>query len=573
MQILKLIPAALTAVLVSAAFSAHAQNTPPKTSGVWGDFLAGHHAEAIGDNRKALDFYAAVMDKGAAEDMTASPELYSRMYILGLTEGRLDEAMSSLDKAEQLGAKAPLANLTRAVRALRDGDYKGAEVLLATDDSGISRILAPILTAWARVGAKDLPGALAALDKTTKKDDTKDNVISPLHLLHGALINDIANNAPAATKLFTQLHEAAGLSVRTAELSGQHLERRGLIKDARALYRSLGDDAEGLILSENLEARLKAKTPPPLDIDTAQKGAAEALYGVASAMLSQNAWESATALAHMANALRPNFAPAVMVTATALQQNDRRAEANALYQRIPARSPFSWLARLHRAENLDRMTRTGDAIKLLNAMSRERANLPRPLIELGDVLRRHERFKDAADAYTRALKRIAQPRAGDWGVFYSRGVSYEQSKQWPKAEADFLRALELSPDQPAVLNYLGYLWIDQGQHLERALEMIAKAVSKRPRDGAIVDSLGWGYYRTGDFKGAVKQLERAVMLSPADAVINDHLGDALWQVGRTREARFQWRRALAMEPNAELAKAIEKKLKSGLAAAPSKNKP
>jgi tetratricopeptide (TPR) repeat protein len=533
-----------------------------KALNVWGDYLAGHHAEAVGDNLKALDYYAAVTRKG----LTNEADIYSRSYILGLTEGRIDDALKALDKAEKLGGKAPLANLTRAVIALRDGDFTGAEVLLTTDDAGISQILSPVLIAWAKVGRKDFNGAIKALNKMPHAAAGGDDALSPLHHLHNALIDELAGRKKDATAFYKQLQKTAKLSVRSAELVGQGLERSGLTDDARKVYESLGNDAESLILIENMQARLKAKTPPALDVDTAQKGAAEALSGVAAAMLSQNAWESAMALAHMAEALRPNLPAATMVTATALEQSARRKEADALYAKLPENSPFSWMARLHEAENLDRLDKTDEAIRLLKTMSAERVTLSRPLIELGDVLRRHERFKEAADAYTEALKRIPKPGVGQWSVFYARGVSYEQSNQWPKAEKDFLRALELSPDQPLVLNYLGYLWIDRGHNLKRALAMISKAVEMRPRDGSIIDSLGWGLYRTGDFEGAVRQLEKATMRMPADPVINDHLGDALWKVGRTREARFQWQRVLNMEPAPELKATIEKKLESGLTA-------
>ena len=527
---------------------------------VWGDFLAGHHAEATGDGPKALEFYATAARKG----LTDKADLYSRMYILGLTEGRFDNALSALEQTEKLGGTAPLTHLARAVDALRKGNFADAEARLAEDASGISQLLSPILTAWSQVGREDTAGALETLSKMTA---AKDDEASPLQLLHSALINDLVGNTPVAGEQFEQLQASAGLSVRTAELWGEHLERGGLTQKARDVYESLGDDAERLILIENLERRTKAKTRPPIDVNTAQKGAAEALYGIASAMLSQNAWESALALANMATTLRPGFAPAVMVAATALQQNSRYADAIAVLDAIPKRSPFSWMARLHLADSMDRLDKTDEAVSILNLLAEERPTLARPLIQLGDVQRRHEQFAQAAQTYTQALERIAEPGEAQWGLFYSRGVSYERSQQWPKAEADFLRALELSPDQPAVLNYLGYLWIDEGVHLERALKMIEKAVEMRPRDGAIVDSFGWGLYRTGDFPGAVKQLERAVMLSPADAVINDHLGDALWQVGRMREARFQWERALIMKPDDALAQSIELKLQSGLKAA------
>jgi len=571
-QFLKLSLFAATAfgvvLLHPGSHPAHAEGAAPRPLSVWGDYLAGYHAEATGDNRTALMFYETAMRKG----ITPTADLYSRMYVMGLTEGTLDKALVSLDKAEQLDGKAPLAALTRAVRALRDGDFEGAEALMASDDSGIARILSPVLTAWARVGRKDMRGALDALDASgspepqTSKDGEPEKT-SPLHLLHGALINDLAGNTDAANGLYQQLRDASGLSVRTAQLLGEHFERAGQIDAARQTYQALGDDAEGLILLEAMQKRLDSGSRPALDVDSAQKGAAEALYGVASALLSQSAWESAIALSYMATALHPDSPPSLMVAASALQQNARRADANALYGAIAPASPFSWMARLNMADNLDHMGQTDKAVKMLGDMAKERPALSRPLIQLGDILRRHERFKEAADAYTRALTRIGEPDSAHWVVFYSRGIAHEQTDHWDKAEADFLRALDLNPDQPLALNYLGYSWLDKGLHLDRALKMIEKAVEQRPRDGYIVDSLGWGLYRLGDFKAAVKHLERAVMLRPADPVINDHLGDALWHVGRTREARFQWERALSMKPDADLIKVIETKLKSGLAAA------
>lgn len=551
---------ALPLIAVVSALPAHAQGMLTLTQNPWGDFLAGLHAETIGDNGKALDFYASATQKG----MPAPAALHSRIYILSLTEGHIDEALKSLALSDQKADKAPMANLAVAIQAMRDGDFAKAETLLTDDDSGISRILGPVIIAWSRVGRNDMQGALAALDKIK---DVGDEAASPLHMMHGALINELAGNTKAASALFDTLHEATTISVRTAVLIGESLERRGLTNDAREIYQALGGDAESLILLEGLEARLKAKTPPPINVNTAQKGAAEALYGVSSALLAQNANEAALVLSNMADVLWPGYPPAAMVAAASLQQSGRRAEANAIYAAIEPSSPFSWMAQLRLAANLDQMGQTDDAVTLLRAMSDARPTLPRPLIELGDTLRRHERFDEAADAYTQALKRVPQPLDIHWVVFYSRGICFEQTQQWAKAEADFLRSLELSPDQPLALNYLGYSWLDQGVHIERAFEMIQKAVEMRPRDGYIVDSLGWGLYRTGDYAGAVKQLERAVMLLPADPVVNDHLGDALWRVGRTREARFQWERALAAKPEPEEAEKIKMKLTSGLPAA------
>jgi Flp pilus assembly protein TadD len=194
------------------------------------------------------------------------------------------------------------------------------------------------------------------------------------------------------------------------------------------------------------------------------------------------------------------------------------------------------------------------------------------LIQLGNLLRAKERFGDAVVAYDDAAKRVDKIDQRHWSLFYTRGIALERSKQWPRAETDFLRALELQPNQPYVLNYLGYSWIDQGINLDRGMEMIRKAVEQRPNDGYIVDSLGWAHYRLGNFDRAVEHLERAVELRPQDPTINDHLGDALWKVGRLQEARFQWMRAQGLKPDADLLVQIEKKLKEGLtASAPTKS--
>ncbi|MEL7543455.1 MAG: tetratricopeptide repeat protein [Pseudomonadota bacterium] len=188
----------------------------------------------------------------------------------------------------------------------------------------------------------------------------------------------------------------------------------------------------------------------------------------------------------------------------------------------------------------------------------------RVLLTLGTVQRGHKKFEQAAETYSRAIALIDRPKQRHWRYFYSRGVSYERMKDWPRAEADLKRALELNPDEPLILNYLGYSWVDQNLFLDEALAMIRKAVKIKPDDGYFVDSLGWAYYRQGKYEEATKYLERAVELRPEDPTINDHLGDAYWHVGRLTEARFQWRQALSFEPEKKDAAIIRRKLERGL---------
>ncbi len=191
---------------------------------------------------------------------------------------------------------------------------------------------------------------------------------------------------------------------------------------------------------------------------------------------------------------------------------------------------------------------------------------------LGSIQRSRKLFSEATDTYTRALNLVPKIEARHWALYYARGTSYERLKNWPAAEADLKKALELAPDQPLVLNYLGYSWIDQGLHLKGGMDLIEKAVSLKPDDGFIVDSLGWAHFRLGNYNDAVRYLERAVELRPDDPILNDHLGDALWKVGREREARFQWDQALSLNPEPEDLERIKKKVVEGLEAKPAAEK-
>jgi len=217
------------------------------------------------------------------------------------------------------------------------------------------------------------------------------------------------------------------------------------------------------------------------------------------------------------------------------------------------------------AQTLRELERTDEAVVLLKAMGAERPRRTDALATLGDMHRRDERYAEAEAAYGEAIGRLGQSPARDqWRLFYARGMALERLKRWPEAEGALQRALELQPDQPLVLNYLGYSWVDRGENLDQAKEMLHRAVELRPEDGYITDSLGWAYHRLGEREKAVTYLERAVELEPGDPVVNDHLGDAYWRAGRMREARFQWQRALSFKPEPDVASQIQVKLERGL---------
>ena len=522
-----------------------------------GDYLAGYHADQLGNTADALQFYG----KASKDQALATEGLYKRIYLLALREGRIPDAIQALQAVEKTGGAVPFANLILSVQAFKDKDYKQAEKLIHEDTGGLSRHLNPPLMAWAKFAGRDIDGALKALEPLSEQKG-----MEPLYHLYAALILDADANAPRAREHYLNLLDGGGLSNRMAKLAGQHFERAKDHAKARAIFDKYAITDVGQIMLNQANARMKKSQRPKLDVKSAQDGVAEALLSIAVAYQAQTAGSQALILSNLALYLRPDLARAQMIKADALETSEHYALANQVYGEISKDSPHRWMAQMRTALNLEKLERDREAIRLLKNLADQRKDMPSPLGELGHILRSNERYRDAAEAYSDAIERSGETNKRHWILYFNRGVAYEASKQWPKAEQDFLKALELNPDQPDVLNYLGYSWIDQGLHLERALKMIETAVDLRPRDGYIVDSLGWGLYRLGKYPEAVKKLERAIMLRPSDPVINDHLGDALWKVGRTREAKFQWERVKTLDPEEKLLETLEKKLNFGLPA-------
>jgi tetratricopeptide (TPR) repeat protein len=302
----------------------------------------------------------------------------------------------------------------------------------------------------------------------------------------------------------------------------------------------------------------------PLLVDSPQAGAAEALYGLGSSIGRRGGEDLALVYLHLALYLEPNHQMAMLSLADLYEALKKPDLAIKIYDKIPQSSALHRNAEIQIASNLDALERTDEAKKRLEKLLVDHPNDNEAILALANILRSRKEFGECADSYSKALANIPTPEKPNWVIFYFRGICYERSKQWPRAEADLKKALELYPDQPLVLNYLGYSWVDQGTNLDEGMNMIRRAVEQRPDDGYIVDSLGWANFRIGNYDEAVKDLERAVELKPDDPTINDHLGDAYWRVGRVLEARFQWTHARDLKPEPEDVPKIEAKLKSGL---------
>jgi tetratricopeptide (TPR) repeat protein len=299
-------------------------------------------------------------------------------------------------------------------------------------------------------------------------------------------------------------------------------------------------------------------------VETAHAGAAEALYGLGASLGRRGGEDFGLIYLRLAIYLAPSHPMALLSLADLYESLKKPALAIKVYERVPAQSALRRNADIQLAINLDSLDRTAEAEKRLGRLIKDNPKDLEAIMALGNIQRGRKQFVECAKTYGKGISIIANPEKPNWLVFYFRGICHERAKQWPSAEADLKTALELFPDQPHVLNYLGYSWVDQGVNLDEGMAMIRRAVEQRPDDGYIVDSLGWAYYRIGNYEEAVKHLERAIELKPEDPTINDHLGDAYWKVGRMLEAYFQWTHARDMKPEPDELAKIEQKLKSGL---------
>ena len=316
---------------------------------------------------------------------------------------------------------------------------------------------------------------------------------------------------------------------------------------------------------ESQLAALNAGKPLEALVHSAKEGAAEVLYGLGGAGSRQEGDElPALIYLRLSLYLRPADDLTEVTLANLFEQMKRSDDAMAAYKAVPETSPLREDSEIQIALEYDSMGKTDEAIQRLQAMAAARPHDVDALSALAGLQRSAKKYVEAAATYDKAIAAVGIPQRDNWTLFYFRGICFERSKQWPKAEADFKKALELYPDQPLVLNYLGYSWVDQGINLEEAFKMLRRAVELRPNDGYIVDSLGWAHYKLGQYAEATQTLERAISLKPADPVLNDHLGDAYWQVDRRIEARFQWNHARDMGPEPEDLPAILKKIKVGL---------
>jgi tetratricopeptide (TPR) repeat protein len=521
-----------------------------------GSYLAARHASVERDSASAAAFY-----RSALRIDPKNNELLDRAFISSLADGNIDEAVKLADRILTIDKSNRVARLVVGVRDLKMKKYAAAQLNINQSIRGpITDLVATLLTGWASYGAGDTKAAVASIDKLTGPEwypIFKD--------LHSGMILELAGKEKEAGVRLERAYKLDDSMLRVADDYARWLTRNKDDAAATAIYQAFDKKLpRHPLVQEALRETKAGKKMSPL-VDSPQTGAAEALYGIGATLTRRGGEDLALVYLQLSLYLAPNHPLALLSLADLYESVKKPAMAIKVYERMPASSALKRNAQIQLATNLDAADRSDEAIKILKGVTAEDPKDVEAIMALANIERGRKKFADCAQTYAQGI--AAMPDANEknnWVYYYYRGICEERSKQWNKAEADMRKALQLQPEQPHVLNYLGYSWIDQGINLDEGMKMIKRAVDQRPDDGYIVDSLGWAYYRIGNYEDAVKNLERAIDLKPEDPTINDHLGDAYWRTGRTLEAKFQWAHAHDLKPEPEELPKIEAKIQNGL---------
>ncbi|MDM7931806.1 tetratricopeptide repeat protein [Tabrizicola sp.] len=549
---LHIVSRTLTALVLAAAIGSPLR---AEGEGDAGAYLAARVAESQNDFRAAAGWYgkAILSDSG-------NPQLLEGAILAELANGNLAIATEAARILKALGGET--SQLGEFALLADEASREDYAALLVSFDAGrdLGDLVDELVIAWAKVGEGKMSEALATFDAVTQT-----NGLEAFGYYHKALAlasvgdfegADAILSGRAAGPIFVMRR---GIFAHAQILS--QLERNA---DAVALLdRSFGTGPDPII--DPVRRRLEAGEPLPFEtVRSARDGIAEVFYTVSTALNGDA--DAVYTLLHLrvAGFLRPDHSDALLLTADVLESLGQHQLAVDTYALFPAEDPSYVSAEIGRAGSLRSLGKSDAAIEALQSLARSHGGYLGVQFALGDILRMEERFDEAEIAYGAAIDLLPEITERDWVLFFYRGISHEQSKDWDAAEADFRRALELNPSQPQVLNYLGYGLVDRGEKLDEALGMIERAVAADPNKGYIIDSLAWAYFRLGRYEEALEPMERASLLEPVDPIVTDHLGDVYWMVGRKLEAQFQWRRALSFDPTEKDAERILRKLDIGL---------
>lgn len=532
----------------------HAQ---AQMTGISGAYLAGSSALRAHEYETAARYF----DRALAFD-GGNVSLLQSAVLANVSAGALKRAVPSAQSLVDLRQEGQLAGLVLIANLIGESDFHAALGALRDDTYALSPLIKDLLIGWMHAALGENAAALAQFGSM----GTDGDAVAMFGSYHAALLHAVNRDFDKAEAILAQGAQGTiRLSSSSIAVHAQILAELGEAERALAVMNA--ELATGRSNPELQTMRDKLVLGEPVEftaLSSPTEGAANVFETFAGIVLGGKERAFALQYARLALHLQPDNIRSILIAAELLEEQEQYDLAIRELERVPAEAPSYLRAEIARARALESAGQLEVAIEVLRQLERSHGESSSVHTALGLMFRTSKQFSDCVTSYSRAIDLIETPQRRDWYVYYSRAICNERGDAWDAAEADFRTALERAPEQPLVLNYLGYSMVEKGLGIDEAKGMIERAVAARPDSGFVTDSLGWVLYRLGEFEAAVPHMERAVELEPLDPIINDHLGDVLWMVGRTREARFQWRRALSFGPEPNEAERIRRKLDIGL---------
>jgi len=520
------------AVMLAVFQSAPVSVTAEESSGA---YLAARQARYSSDYAVAAEYLVRALAKDPS-----NAEILEHTIAAYISLGRIDSATPFAHRMEENNQQSQAAQMVLLAAETKAADYD-AILKRVSEGRGISPLADGLISAWATLGQGDMSAALLLFDKVAKERGLRGFAI-----YHKALALASVGDFESADKIYSGESDGPMQTTRRGTIAWvevlSQLERN---EDAiKVITDTFGSDLDPQ-MSGLRDSLARGERLPFSRIPSAQEGIAEVFFSLGRALLSETGEDYVLLYSRIAENLSDSHIDARIMSAELLEKLERYDLATEAYKSVPRDHPMFHVAELGRSEALRKSEKTDAAIEVLEQLSGSHPELAIVHATAGDMYRQLEQFDKASAAYDEAIRLYAKNENNQWFVFYARAISLERQDKWDLAEADFRKALELSPEQPEILNYLGYSLVEKQIKLDEALNMIERAVAAQPNSGFIVDSLGWVLYRLGRYSDAIGHMERAAELMPVDPVVNDHLGDVLWSVGRFTEAEFQWKRALS----------------------------
>ena len=534
-----------------------------------GDYLSGVYAARTKDSDTASEIFTQ-----ALKESPNNPVFVENGYKINLKLGNIDQSADLAQKYSEMAQANSDINLLIATKAINNRNYSEALRILNLDtstyeeitvSSSINRVINPFLKIWATLGMGNTAEVKLMLSEELKKNSTP----SLFTYYQSALIHYILGNIPETEANLSNINlNYEGLPYHFVKKSGIFYESIQKTDTALSLYSKYQDSLPDSKYFDNDIAKIKGgeKTNQKFITD-AKEGFSEVLAEAARVLYNSGYYDELLPYLQLALYLQPTNDEMKMILASTYENSNNYLKAVEIYQTIPASSDFYLKSRVLVAHNLydhgDKQSAYDHLTYVIDKSNIKSTNFA--VLTLADLYRKDLQFEKASILYSKVLENSDEKSINDWSIYFARGICFERINNWNLAEKDLLHALKLEPQQPDLLNYLGYSWIDRNKNLEEATQMVVAAVKARPNDPQIIDSMGWIFFKSQNYDMAAEYLEKAAEITPYDSVINDHLGDTYWKQGRHNEAIFQWKRALKYDARKDLSVIdVNNKIENGL---------